>query len=265
MRPVGAPDPPAAPGGNRPRIILLGALAGASLAGVFLLKPIPQPASYHQFADSRAMLGIPNFLNVASNLPFLVAGLVGLCNVLSKQGAGLCPSGARGPWLALTSSFALTGIGSSYYHWAPSDPTLFWDRLPMAIGFGAVLGVLLVERVDERWGRRLWGPLLAAGVASLLAWRWAGDLRFYVLLQGWAILLVPVILLLFPGRFSDTRGWVWSLAFYALAKILEVADVPIYRLGGLVSGHTLKHLAAGVASGVLVHMLSTRRPRSELK
>ena len=75
----------------------------------------------------------------------------------------------RWPWLALTVGIFLTGFGSSYYHWNPSDDTLFWDRLPMAIGFGAMLGIIPAERIDVRtWGERLWLPLLIAGPGSLL-------------------------------------------------------------------------------------------------
>src|ERR1700746_1848008 len=49
-----------------------------SLAVLLLLPPIPQDQSYHQFADQRTLLGIPNFWNVVSNLPFLVVGAAGL-------------------------------------------------------------------------------------------------------------------------------------------------------------------------------------------
>ena len=43
----------------------------AAVALIFLLLPrIPQPEAYHLFADRRNLLGIPNFGDVASNLPF---------------------------------------------------------------------------------------------------------------------------------------------------------------------------------------------------
>jgi len=40
-----------------------------------LVPRIPQPQSYHDFADQRAGLGIPNFGDVASNLLFAVSGV----------------------------------------------------------------------------------------------------------------------------------------------------------------------------------------------
>ena len=65
----------------------------------------------------------------------------------------------------------LTGFGSAYYHWNPDDGTLFWDRLPMALAFSAILAKVVGERIDERAGAILLWPLLALGVFSLLWWR----------------------------------------------------------------------------------------------
>ena len=62
---------------NRPILFLFGLMA-ASLAGLSLLPPIPQDQGYHEFADQRMLLSIPNFWNVVSNLPFIAVGGVGL-------------------------------------------------------------------------------------------------------------------------------------------------------------------------------------------
>src|SRR6185295_4947897 len=178
--------PPAAPDEKSPphprwKFILVGVLALGSFVGAFFVRPVPQDPAYHRFADARTMFGIPNFLNVASNLPFLVAGALGVCQVFSKSSTFLAPW-VRWPWLALTGSIVLTGLGSPYYHWDPTDATLFWDRLPMAIGFGAVLGIIVTERIDVGWGKILWAPLVLAGGGSLVFWRLGGDLRFYGLI-----------------------------------------------------------------------------------
>ena len=66
---------------NWPLFLVLLGLMAASLAGLLLLPPIPQDQSYHQFADQRAMLGIPNFWNVVSNFPFIAIGAVGLAAI----------------------------------------------------------------------------------------------------------------------------------------------------------------------------------------
>jgi len=62
---------------KRPLVALLGLMV-ASLATLPLLPPIAQDPSYHQFADQRTLLGIPNFWNVVSNLPFVLVGTMGL-------------------------------------------------------------------------------------------------------------------------------------------------------------------------------------------
>jgi hypothetical protein len=239
------------------KFILIGVLALGSFGGALFLRPIPQNPDYHRFADSRTMFGIPNFLNVASNLPFLVAGVLGVAQVFKPSTPFPAPW-VRWPWLALTGSVVLTGLGSPYYHWNPTDGTLFWDRLPMAIGFGAVLGIIVLERMDLRLGRALWAPLVLAGGGSLLFWRLGGDLRFYGLFQGWAIVLVPLILLLFPSRTAGTHHWFLILGLYGIAKVFELGDAATYRMGGFVSGHTLKHLFAGAASWFITWHLRTR-------
>ena len=45
-----------------------------SLIALLPLPPFLQDQSHHQFADQRELFGIPNFWNVASNLPFIAVG-----------------------------------------------------------------------------------------------------------------------------------------------------------------------------------------------
>jgi hypothetical protein len=49
------------------------------------------------------------------------------------------------------------------------------------------------------------------------------------------------------------------VGFYALAKVLEALDKPISAAGHIVSGHTLKHLAAAAAGYCILRMLQKRR------
>ena len=57
----------------------------ASLALMLVQSPFGQDQEYHNFADHRAFLGIPNFGDVVSNLAFIIAGLYGLKVCFSKQ------------------------------------------------------------------------------------------------------------------------------------------------------------------------------------
>jgi hypothetical protein len=68
-------------------------LSVAMLLIAALAPPIPQPLEYHQFADRRGLLGIPNFLNTISSLAFLLAGFSGLKFLLQAEKRGT--SGCR--------------------------------------------------------------------------------------------------------------------------------------------------------------------------
>jgi hypothetical protein len=217
-------------------------------------------------ADERTLVGIPNGLNVLSNLPFAIVGLMGLAATFGRRGDGSSPfvtRGERWPYAALFAGVALTALGSSYYHLAPDNARLVWDRLPMTIGFMGLLTALIAERVSVSLGRWLFAPLLLAGAASVWYWHWselqnAGDLRPYLLVQFGSLLLIVLLLVLYPARYSGTGYLVLGLAAYAAAKGLELADRSIFALGEVVSGHTLKHLAAAGGVACLGVMLRAR-------
>jgi len=150
----------------------------------------------------------------------------------------------------------LTGFGSAYYHWSPNDDTLFWDRLPMALAFMAILAGAVEERVSAKL---LW-PFLAIGVLSLLLWRWNDDLRLYGWVQLFPGLALPMMFLLLPPKYTGTYCWLFAAALYALAKVFEHFDGAIYSIGHFVSGHTLKHLAAAAACFAILRYFQTRQP-----
>lgn len=245
------------------KVNILIAIAAIGVAAVFLVPPIPQDSAYHLFADTRGWLGIPNFANVVSNIGFAVVGLWGLYVVLRREPNGsdrITPDTL--PYLFFFIGIALIGAGSTYYHWQPANDTLFWDRLPMTFAFMAFMAAIVADRVQREFGLKILLPvLLVLGVASLLYWDWTeraghGDLRFYGLVQFLPMVLIPVICWLFPAaRMSRGRYVVGIIAWYAIAKLFELPDRQIYDLlGNLVSGHTLKHLAAAVATAYVIPM-----------
>ena len=239
----------------------MGILGIAAVAALVLLPPVPQDSSYHRFADSRTMWGIPNFWNVLSNLPFAFAGLAGLFSLQAVT------SGWQRTAAAIQfGGLIATAAGSAWYHLAPDNLSLFWDRLPMTVVFMSLLALLLEDRVSSRAGRLALPVLLAAGVGGVVHWRMteaygAGDLRLYGVTQFLPVLAIPVLLLLCPPRFTGA-GWLWAcLGCYAAAKALEAADEPVFRVGGI-SGHTWKHIAAAIGGGLIVLWLRSRRPIS---
>lgn len=233
---------------NRPLLVILGAMA-ASLALLLLFPPILQNQSYHDFADTRTVLGVPNFWNVVSNIPFVLVGAVGLARSRHDTANTVIFGG-----------IFLTGFGSSYYHWAPDDGTLFWDRLPMALAFMALLAGAIGERVSAKAGAILLWPLLVMGVLSLLVWRWSGDLRLYGWVQFFSVVALPAMFLLLPAKYTGTGYWVAAAIIYLLAKLFEYFDGQIYSIGQVVSGHTLKHLAAAGACFAILRYFQTRQP-----
>jgi hypothetical protein len=209
------------------------------------------------------VLGVANGLNVLSNAAFAVVGLAGL-RLLRPGAVQLRDERERWPWMAFFVGVALTSLGSAWYHLVPSNDSLVWDRLPMAVGFMGLLAALIAERVDPRAGLWLLGPMVALGVGSVLHWHLTeragvGDLRPYYFVQFYPLLAIPLVLVLFPRPYTGSSAYLVALAGYLLAKGLELADEPVYRLGWVVSGHTLKHLLAAAGIGALVWMLGHRR------
>lgn len=231
--------------------------------GIAFVPAIPQDIHYHTFADQRGFWGIPNFFDVLSNLPFVIVGAVGLWVLRSGVPAG----GSAGLLLHYRIFFVgvlLTGFGSAYYHWAPDNYTLVWDRLPMTIAFMAFFSALVGESLSLRAGRQLLWPLIILGLISVVYWHFTeqvgrGDLRPYVLVQFLPIVLTPYILLAFPSPFRSNIHLWYLVACYLLAKVLEALDVFWFSFGGLISGHSLKHLAAALATYWLLHALLHRK------
>jgi hypothetical protein len=233
-----------------------------------LLPRIPQPQSYHMFADQRSFLGIPNFGDVVSNVPFAIFGLWGLAFLMRSSSEQLSEhfldSRERWFYLIIFTGLLLTAFGSSYYHLAPSNARLVWDRLPMTIVFMSLVAALIAERINLRIGLWLLPVLLLIGVSSVFQWyiselHGVGDLRFYATVQAYSVLFL-FMALLFPPRYTFGSDLAIVAGFYVLAKVLETLDKPIFRLGHIVSGHTLKHLAAALSGYWILRMIKRRRP-----
>jgi hypothetical protein len=133
-----------------------------------------------------------------------------------------------------------------------------WDRLPIAIAFMALLSAVISERVNAKAGMALLFPLVVLGAASVLYWAAFDDLRLYGLVQYGAIAAIVALCAAFPSRYTRGADLFVAVAIYAAAKGAEALDARIYALGGLVSGHTLKHLIAALAVWWVLRMLQLR-------
>lgn len=238
--------------------VILLLVGGASMA-----PPIGQD-DRHVMVDQRTIAGVPNGMDVLSNVLFLAVGIAGLAVTIDRRGrTPFRDRWTRWPYRALFAGVVLTTFGSAWYHLAPSTARVVWDRLPMTIAFMGLLTAVIAERVNGRAARVLFGPLLVAGAGSVLYWyatqlAGRGDLRPYALVQFGSLAVVVLVLALFR---SQDRGSAWlsiGLALYGAAKIFEMTDRPIYHALRIVSGHTLKHVIAAAAVACVVAMLRLR-------
>jgi hypothetical protein len=250
------------------RRICLAIVMGAALIGVLgalLLPALKQPPQYHRFADVRSALRIPNLLNVTSNLFLLAAGLWGFVFLLRRRGKTdlFIERSEQWTYLAFFMGLVLTGMGSGYYHWSPMDSTLVWDRLPMTMMFMAILAATIAERISVKAGICLLIPLVVAGFASVFYWQYSGNLWPYVVAQYFSMMLVLLIMLFFPSRYTRGADLMWVFGIYSVAKICEMLDAPIFSGVKIVSGHTLKHLFAALAACQVLKMISSRAPAED--
>jgi hypothetical protein len=244
--------------------LLIGSLMACALAAV-LAPPMPQPLAYHAFADCRAIWSIPNFFNVVSNLPFLIGGTLGLVFILRGGGSFLDQREAL-PYMIFFLGALLTSFGSAFYHLAPDNARLVWDRLPMTLGFAGLVSAAFAERANLRGGLRMLWPLLAVGALTVVYWyggerQGRGNVIPYAAYQAWSILAIVLLITLFPARrYSHGTLLIWAAAWYGLAKFFETKDLAVFRLSdGVMSGHTIKHLLAAGAVFAIVRQLRLRR------
>lgn len=247
------------------QIFKIGALIITFLALIcvlFILEPIKQNPNYHLFADKRSLFSIPNFWNVISNLPFIIAGFVGTNLIILKKAKNTDYQLVTA-YLVFFTSISFIGLGSSYYHVNPTNHTLFWDRLPMSISFMAFFSIIIGEFISTALGYRLLFPFIALGISSLIYWQitennGCGDLRFYGLIQFLPMILITIILLFFKNSYSDKKYFILILIAYLIAKVFESLDYFVFNSDFLLSGHTIKHFVSAIAPLLMIKILYKR-------
>lgn len=221
--------------------VLAGLLLLAMLA--IVLPPLGQHPHYHEFVDQRRLLGIPNAMDVLTNLPFALVGL----GILMARRRGLGSPVERTMLGMVGVGLLLTAAGSAAYHLRPADPGLLLDRAGMAVAFAGLLG-LAGCRLGAGEARLLAAGTALGAVAALAAWRLGGNLAPWSVLQAGGVAALGVMASLRAPQALPVR-WLQVVALYALAKGLELGDHAVWQLShGWVGGHALKHLAAAAAT-----------------
>jgi hypothetical protein len=248
------------------RLTLIAVVCLGTFLALALAPRIPIGPGYHDFADKRKLWGIPNALDVLSNIPFVLVGVWGCVWMLSSRSRrAFLDQRERIPWFIFFAGVALTGAGSWWYHMAPSNTRLPWDLLPMTCSFLSVVAAMYMERISLRAGLAALLPLLLLGMASVVYWEMTalhgrGDYKFYLLVQFFSPVVLALIVALFPPRYTGMRWLAIAFALYVAAKLFEIFDYQIFGWGHVVSGHALKHVTAAVACIWILRMLQVRQP-----
>src|ERR1019366_986135 len=251
---------------RRTRLGLTVAVSLVSIAALCFVPPVSLGPGYHDFVDNRPIFSIPNGLDVLSNLPFVIVGILGVMWLSGRSSdRSFIERRERLPYLVFFSGGAPPGLGSSWYHLAPGNGRLLWDLLPMSCSFMSMVAALIMERISLRVGFRMFIPLLAFGIGSVIYWyltetQGRGDYRFYLFVQFFPPILLAMIIALFPPRYTATNYLAVAFILFVVAKLFEPFDKQIYSFTGLVSGHSLKHLTAGLSCYWILRMLQCRRP-----
>jgi hypothetical protein len=200
----------------------------------------------HAFIDARSFLGIPNCMDVLSNLPFLVGGIWGLIALhRAKAIAAPLQTAARVFFIGLI----FTCIGSSYYHWAPSDFGLMIDRLGMAVAFAGVISLAAGSRLGAAASERATSVLLMLAPLAAVAAYTLHNVLPWAIVQFGGMALIVWLACLPRSQIKPSIHLGALIALYAVAKLFEAQDAQVFELTqGLISGHSLKHIAASLAA-----------------
>jgi hypothetical protein len=212
-----------------------------------MVDPITQNQAYHHFADGGHLLGLPNFHNVISNLFFVIFPILGFLHIKNGQ-ASMTPS-----WFVYLIGVLFVGPGSAYYHYNPNDMTLIWDRLPMTIGFMGLASFVFTDVFKIKKEIPFLILLLAIGFYSIFHWVQFQDLRVYYWVQLTPLLAIIYTAFALPTPVLKPKYLIIAVIFYIFAKMTEKYDHQIYDTLNY-SGHSIKHLLAGVSVYSLILM-----------
>jgi hypothetical protein len=234
-------------------------LALLFIIGMSMHNPIAQDLHYHNFADRRTIFGIPNFLNVITNVPFLIIGAAGLRVVSTVKETKLKRISSL-----LFFGFVLLTFGSGYYHLFPNNETLVYDRIPIVIIFMSFFALIICDCINPSKGYVAFLILNALGILSVVYWiltehEGNGDLRWYAIVQFFPLIAIPLLLFLYQTPFNYSKEVILMFVFFGLAKFAEHFDKEIYRcLFNTISGHSLKHVFVAIAGYELVSLITRR-------
>ncbi|KAG7554978.1 hypothetical protein ISN44_As11g011700 [Arabidopsis suecica] len=247
---------------KRKRILVVGSFL-CWLIVMFITPKVPLDSfRHHIFADKRNFMGVPNTLNVMTNFPFLIIGVLGFVLCIGGSFFNISLKGEIWGWTLFYAGIASLAFGSAFYHLKPDDNRIVWDTLPILIAYSSLFSSFLVERAGEIVGLSCLIVLLFIAFFSVAYARVFNDLRLCMTFQLIPCLAIPVMTVLLPPKYSHSRFWLWAAAAYTIARIEGLADNKIYNANRyIISGHSLEHLCSAAATLLLTIMLLYRSIR----
>jgi hypothetical protein len=219
-----------------------------SVLFILALAPITQSQEYHQFAEQRLIGYIPHFGDVLSNLSFIVIGTLLLVESRHWNAVEIY-KGQKTLFTALAYSSIALGLGSGYYHWAPVDYTLAWDRATMVLGFAIIFydSCIRYDIFSKKGICKGTAITTIVFLGTVVFWMLFGRLEPYVFVQFFTM-FVLVVLAIKNYKEVPSRHLFNMFIWYLIAKVFETFDKEIFMMTGeLMSGHTLKHIAYAMA------------------
>ena len=221
--------------------------------------PIPQPQNYHEFADDREFWNIPNAFDVMSNLALIYPGIIGLAFVHERRNNAVVSDDETSIHITLFAGMILTFAGSVWFHLEPNDSTMLWDRLGMSVIIGSCISLMINDLWDRGLAGKIHIPIVIASITSVLWWPVFDDLRVYFIIKHQPFIIFPILMLFGVRIYDKLSGYYWGLSMFILATAFEFADQAIFDATGFISGHTLKHIAAGIGLWFLMTMVRDRQ------
>ena len=198
------------------------------------MNKIPLPPSYHNLADTRKLLNVKNGYNVLSNLAVFAPTLY----LLQKHNLN-----TKNKILAF--HISLITLTSTYYHLYPTNARIVWDMLSIATTHAVVLSYFVEEKIAI--------TLYLFSIISVIYWSLYNDLRPYILL----LVGIPLYIILQIYNDERVKQYIIPLIISAVfARYVEHNDAKIFKITNkTISGHTLKHLSAGISLYVTIIIL----------
>ena len=222
---------------------------------------VEQAQSYYLFADDRTFFGIPNGLDVMSNLAIVYPGVIGLMLVYERQKNG---HEYRDPieqtiQYCLFLGMVLTFLGSVWFHLNPNDSTLVWDRLAMTVVMACYCSLIIADRYSIDLAKRIHFPLISIGLLSVIYWEYSGDLRPYFFFKMQPVILVAILLVYGKKTYDRAADYIISMSLVLVATLTENIDKIIFDNLDIISGHTMKHIIAGISLWWIMRMIQKRK------